>query len=100
MSDGWTMLKSIFINFNAEEFMNVFPTLGLTNREWLIVVLSFVVVIVVSILKEKKISIHGLLYKVPTPMRWSVVYGLIFAIILFGAYGVGFDEVAMMYAGF
>lgn len=100
VSDGWTMLKSIFVNFNVEEFINVFPTLGLSNREWLIVVLSFVVVIVVSILKEKKISIHGLLYKVPTPIRWSVVYGLIFAIILFGAYGVGFDEVAMMYAGF
>ncbi len=98
--DGWTMLKSIFVNFNMDELITEFPTLGLTAREWVIIVLSFVVVIVVSILKEKKISIHGLLYQIPTPLRWSFVYGLIFAIILFGAYGPGFDEVAMMYAGF
>ena len=97
---GWTMLKSIFTNFNVDELMTFFPTLGLRFREWLIIGIAFGIVILVSVLKEKKISIHGTLYRIPMPLRWAVVYGLIFAIILFGAYGPGFDEVAMMYAGF
>ena len=58
------------------------------------------VVIVVSVLKEKNISIHGLLNQCPSAVRWGVLYALIFAVILFGAYGPGYDEVAMMYAGF
>ena len=97
---GWTMFKSIFTNFNVDELITAFPTLGLSYRGWLIIIVALVVVLIVSILKEKKISIHGLLNQMPVPLRWSFLYGLIFAIILFGAYGPGFDEVAMMYAGF
>ena len=80
--------------------IQVFPTLCLTNREWISVIVSFGVVIVVSVLKEKNISIHGLLAQCPSAVRWGVLYALIFAVILFGAYGPGYDEVAMMYAGF
>ncbi len=97
---GWTMLKSIFMNFDVNELITIFPTLGLSYQEWVVVMIALLIVIVVSILKEKKISIHGLLYQMPIPLRYAVVYGLVFAIILFGAYGPGFDEVAMMYAGF
>ena len=99
-TDGWTMLVSMFTNFNINEMIQVFPTLGLTNREWISVIVSFGVVIVVSVLKEKNISIHGLMDQCPSAVRWGVLYALIFAVILFGAYGPGYDEVAMMYAGF
>ena len=94
------MLVSMFTNFNINELIQVFPTLGLTNREWISVIACFGVVIVVSVLKEKNISIHGLLDQCPSAVRWGVLYALIFAVILFGAYGPGYDEVAMMYAGF
>ena len=90
----------MFTNFNINEMIQVFPTLGLTNREWISVIVSFGVVIVVSVLKEKNISIHGLLDQCPSAVRWGALYALIFAVILFGAYGPGYDEVAMMYAGF
>ena len=99
-TDGWTMLVSMFTNFHMSELIQVFPTLGLTNREWIFVIVSFGVVIVVSVLKEKNISIHVLLDQCPSTVRWGVLYALIFAVILFGAYGPGYDEVAMMYAGF
>ena len=94
------MLVSMFTNFHMSELIQVFPTLGLTNREWISVIISFGVVIVVSVLKEKNISIHGLFDQCPSAVRWGVLYALIFAVILFGAYGPGYDEVAMMYAGF
>ena len=35
-----------------------------------------------------------------TPYRWAILYSIMIAVILFGAYGPGYDAVAMMYANF
>lgn len=55
---GWTMFTSIFTNFNVNELITVLPTLGLSTNEWWMVIGCFIVVIIVSVLREMKISIH------------------------------------------
>ena len=99
-ADGWTMFTSIFTNFHPVQSWGTIGFLGMDAWDWLVCILSFCVVIVVSVLREKGISIWAWLEKKPAYIRWSAVYLLIFAIRIFGAYGPGYDKVAMMYAGF
>lgn len=59
-----------------------------------------VVVLVVGIIKEKLGTEVVCLRKMCLPLRWAVYYGLIFSVVIFGAYGVGYQKVDLIYAGF
>jgi D-alanyl-lipoteichoic acid acyltransferase DltB (MBOAT superfamily) len=97
---GWTMLVSIFTNFDVKQIFTVLPQLDMSREDYLIVAVAFAAVIAVSVLKEKKFPIREKFNSMPTMARWAILYVIIFAIVLFGAYGPGYDAVAAMYAGF
>lgn len=97
---GFTMFMNIFTNFKLGDAIATIPFLGMDQWDWIVVIVCFAIVCVVSYMKENQISIRGKLNAMPMMMRWSIFYALIFAVILFGAYGPGYDAVAMMYAGF
>jgi D-alanyl-lipoteichoic acid acyltransferase DltB (MBOAT superfamily) len=97
---AWKMFQNIFVNFNMKGFISTLPYLGMDVWDYLTVTLALIVVIIVSVLKERKYPIRAEFEKMPTLARWGVLYALVFSIILFGAYGPGYDAVAMMYAGF
>ncbi len=94
------MLKSIFTNFSASTFLSEWTSLGPGLSDYLISFGSFAVVIVISILKEKNISIRSAVEKLPVPVRWTFWYAAILIVVFFGAYGPGFTALDMMYAGF
>ena len=58
------------------------------------------IVAVVGSIKERNLLGEEGLQKFALPVRWAIYYGLIFAIIIFGAYGIGYQRVDMIYAGF
>ena len=100
MALGMKMFTNIFVNFNMKGCLSTLPYLGMDVWDYLTVSLAFIVVIIVSVLKEKKYPIRQKFEGMPTAARWGILYALIFAVILLGAYGPGYDAVAMMYAGF
>ncbi len=51
-------------------------------------------------LRQKKASLSDELLKKPLVIRWTVCLCLIFALLIFGAYGSGFDPQDFIYGGF
>lgn len=100
LGTAWTMVVNIFTNFNIADLVQYFPKFGISTTYWIILSLCFAVVIVKDVLKEKKYPMREKFENLPKYLRWGLYYGLIFAIIFFGAYGSGYDSLAMMYAGF
>jgi predicted MFS family arabinose efflux permease len=78
---------------------NIF-NLKLDVYEFVIAVIGLVIVLVVSILKERNIKIRESISKFKLPARWAVWYAAILIVIFFGAYGSGYTIVDLIYAGY
>jgi len=99
-SKGWGMLTSIFTDFNLSVFREQWKYVGIGVADYLIVFLGLAVVLIVSILREKNISIRNIINKRPLYQRWIFWYACIMVVVFLGAYGQGFGAVDMLYAGF
>ncbi len=97
---GWTMFSSIFTNFHLSTFKDTLPFLRLDMIDWTIVIVGVVIISLVDFYKEFNGSIRNAIEQKPTWIRWSIIYTCIFALLIFGAYGPGYDIVAMIYAEF
>lgn len=73
--------------------------LGLDVYDFLVLILSFVLWIVVARLQSKK-DVRERLADMNILGRWAILLGMIIAIVLFGFYGGGFDAGAFIYQGF
>lgn len=81
---------------NAE----LLTTLGMDPKDFLITFVTLLIVFGVSLANERGICLRQELQKKSTPLRWAVLYALIFYILIFGAYGEGYIPVDPMYANF
>ena len=75
-------------------------TLGLERADFWLMVLSILILLFVDILHEKGVSIRDSLLAWPLPLRWAVIYGALFWILLFGVYGPAFDAASFIYFQF
>lgn len=95
------MLKSMFSTWNpAVVFSGTFFTMGLDWMEMTIAVFSLGILLVVSILQEKGISIRESISRKKLPVRWCIWYALLFYTILLGYYGPEFSAAEFIYQGF
>ena len=101
LRNGIEMFRRILQGVSIEQLQgDVWLKLGLDQADYLAVIVGCMIVMVVGIIKEKRGSVIICLQKTYLPIRWAVYYGLIFAVIIFGAYGVGYQKVDLIYAGF
>ncbi|MDD3278780.1 MAG: MBOAT family protein [Lachnospiraceae bacterium] len=98
---GYRMFRSIFENFTLDKLWDgTFLSFGLDKADYFIVFCGCLCVAIVGIIRERSLLDTQQMQKVCLPVRWAVYYGLIIAVILFGAYGVGYQQVDLIYAGF
>jgi len=104
---GFTMFFNMFKNFDILKIcdMNYLTHLGtnnliIENGDYVSVLIGVVAVTIYGALKERGIFNYEKLDSMKTPYKWAIYYALFFAIILLGAYGEGYDEVALLYANF
>ena len=54
----------------------------------------------VSMAEERGRNVRQDIKMLPLPLRWSIYYSVMLAVCLFGAYGVGYMPVELIYANF
>lgn len=98
---GIKMFLNMFREFSIRQLNRDFWLgLGLDKADYIAVAAGCAVVLTVDILKEKKLLGEDGLNKLCLPVRWGIYYSLLFSVIIFGAYGIGYKTVDLIYAGF
>ena len=100
LSQGLHMCRSMFTVFNIWIFSDdSLLNLGLNWRELNVLTLSCMILLAVSIIQEKY-CIRDWIEKQHIIIRWTLVFGALTAILVFGTYGFGFDAASFIYGGF
>ena len=74
--------------------------LGLKTSDLIVVVIGIVITILVDMASEKNPNFFENTISYPKYQRVAIAYLLVMVIAIFGAYGTGYDPVALIYAGF
>lgn len=94
------MFGSMFTDFRISDFrIESFLSLGLTGFDYLILVLGLLILVLVSLLQRKG-SVREQIAAMRAPCRFAVWYGLFLAVLIFGAYGIGYDASQFIYNQF
>ncbi len=72
----------------------------LEKADYLAILGGIIVIVIIDICREKDLKLREKILQGPIALRWSVYYLLIIALLVFGAYGSGFQAVELIYAGF
>ncbi len=97
VSNAIDIIKSIFA-LNRPLGLNL-ELIGLDIYNLLPLVLSLIALFVVQLIARNG-SVREKLFKKNIAIRWTILYILIFAIIVFGCYGASYDPVAFIYKQF
>jgi len=97
---SFQMFFSMFTKWNISEILNgALMQLGLTSLDYIILFVSVIIVLIVSLIQRKG-SVRDMIASQNGVIRFGVYYILIFAIILFGAYSIGYDASQFIYNQF
>ena len=99
---GCTVLKRIFTNFSFTSLgaMLSDKSLMIDAKDFAIIGVTLIIVLVVSIMQERGMHVRESLNKRNIVLRWAILYALILYIVIFGAYGKGYIAVVPVYANF
>lgn len=98
---GIHMFRSMFQNFEIQKLWDgTLLTLGLDKADYLVIIAGCMVVMIVGIVKERNLLGDRKIETFSLPVRWAIYYFLILAVVILGAYGIGYQQVDMIYAGF
>lgn len=101
LKSGLIMFKMLLTDFTPAGFnLETLESLGLDGQDIVITCVTVLIVLGISILKERGVEVREALGKQHVVVRWAVMYGLILFIAIFGAYGLGYIPVNPIYANF
>ncbi|MBR6848988.1 MAG: MBOAT family protein, partial [Lachnospiraceae bacterium] len=73
--------------------------LGLSVADYAVVIAGAVLILIVSLLQRRK-SVRERIAGLSYPLRFVIWYGLFLIVLVFGAYGIGFDASQFIYNQF
>lgn len=103
LGEAGRMLKSLVTSFDPAFLLGMdgeIFTLGIDKKGLLVVAIGIVVLLIIGILQEMGVSIRESLAKQNILFRWGLILLLLAAVLVFGAYGEGYDASAFIYGNF
>ena len=95
------MIASIFTVYNPWIlFDDSLLKLGLVGKDWNVLILSLTILFIVSALQERQVRIRDWINEQHVVIRWPIYILAIWAILLMGTYGFGFNAQDFIYGGF
>jgi D-alanyl-lipoteichoic acid acyltransferase DltB (MBOAT superfamily) len=82
-----------------ELFRGGLMNLGLTSADYIVLILSVTLILIVSLLQRSG-SVREKLAARPMWIRYTTYFAIFLAVLLFGAYGVGYDASQFIYSQF
>ena len=100
ISDAIAFIKGMFV-WNPWVLLDnkSIYTAGLGMLDFRVLIIAIIVLFVVDYF-SKKFDVRKRIFRQNIVFRWIIIYALIFSIIIFGCYGVGFDPADFIYRGF
>ncbi len=100
ISNAIEIIKSMFtFNLGILSKKIILSALGMDLYDFAILIVSLLTLFIVQLLARKG-SVRGKLFKQNIIFRWGIIYSLIFSIVIFGCYGVGYNATAFIYGQF
>lgn len=100
VGDGFNMLGKVFTDFHLLSNYQQLIYLGMDIYDLAIIPVGLILVTVVGAINARGKSVRDIIAGWKLPIRWIFWYLVIIVVAVFGAYGAGYDSVAMIYAGY
>lgn len=106
---GMLIFRAPGLRYAGRIFLSMFrgPFLGgslllpkFAAADWLLLGIAVLLMLVVSVLQERNISVRALIAKLPLPIRWVIYFAALFSVIIFGIYGDGYHVGTFLYGQF
>ncbi len=98
---GIHMFLSLFRDFQLRPLYDgTLLNFGLDKADYGVILIGCAVVGIVGFIRENQLLEKESITTFRLPVRWAVYYALILAVVIFGAYGIGYQQVDLIYAGF
>ncbi len=90
----------ILATFRRAELPFSIGNLGLTMREWAVLVVACGLLFFISVLQERGTDVGGRILHLRAVPRWAMYISMTFLVLMFAAYGEGYDAASFIYMGF
>ncbi|MDO4869024.1 MAG: MBOAT family O-acyltransferase [Bacillota bacterium] len=95
-----TMFFSMFKLNYGTPFMETIMSLGLNQRDFIMLAVSIAAWFIISVIEERRGSFRDFLDEKPLVIRWAVLLMGLAMVMVLGVYGPGYDASAFIYRGF
>lgn len=101
LQGAFHMLKATVSRFDPWIFFDgSLFTLGLDRKNFTLMLFAVFIMLAVDTVHERGVRIRETIARQNIVVRWAVYYAAIFAIIIFGIYGPGYDATSFIYQKF
>ena len=96
---GMHMARAMFLGSWLPQPVGALFSLGLDRPDMLVLAVSLALLLAVSLIQERQ-SLRELISRQRLPLRWALYLLCLFAVLIFGIYGPGYDSAQFIYMNF